>query len=56
MRIACATTFRTTGTAGRPKGVHFSHRQLVLHTLAGLVDMGSPQARADTIGTTSTRR
>lgn len=30
-----ATTFYTTGTTGLPKGVYFSHRQLVLHTLAG---------------------
>ena len=30
----CATTFYTTGTTGLPKGVYFSHRQLVLHTLA----------------------
>lgn len=37
---ACATVFHTTGTTGRPKGVHFSHRQLVLHTLAGLVEYG----------------
>ena len=29
-----ATTFYTTGTTGNPKGVYFSHRQLVLHTLA----------------------
>ena len=28
-----ATTFYTTGTTGMPKGVYFSHRQLVLHTL-----------------------
>src|SRR5690348_10605491 len=28
-----ATTFYTTGTTGLPKGVNFSHRQLVLHTL-----------------------
>ncbi len=28
-----ATTFYTTGTTGLPKGVYFSHRQLVLHTL-----------------------
>jgi fatty-acyl-CoA synthase len=27
-----ATTFYTTGTTGLPKGVYFSHRQLVLHT------------------------
>lgn len=29
-----ATLFYTTGTTGRPKGVYFSHRQLVLHTMA----------------------
>ena len=29
-----ATTFYTTGTVGLPKGVYFSHRQLVLHTLS----------------------
>jgi len=29
-----ATTFYTTGTTGLPKAVYFSHRQLVLHTLA----------------------
>ena len=27
-----ATTFYTTGTTGLPKGVYFSHRQLVMHT------------------------
>ena len=31
---ARATTFYTTGTTGLPKGVYYSHRQLVLHTLA----------------------
>lgn len=31
---AIATTFFTTGTTGNPKGVCFSHRQLVLHALA----------------------
>jgi fatty-acyl-CoA synthase len=36
-----ATTFYTTGTTGLPKGVYFSHRQLVLHTLAGLAVLGS---------------
>lgn len=30
-----ATTFYTSGTTGDPKGVFFSHRQLVLHSLAG---------------------
>lgn len=29
-----ATMFYTTGTTGNPKGVFFSHRQLVLHTMA----------------------
>ncbi|MCL2760443.1 MAG: fatty acid--CoA ligase [Desulfuromonadales bacterium] len=33
-----ATTFYTTGTTGMPKGVYFSHRQLVLHTL-GIMGM-----------------
>ncbi|MEE4262092.1 MAG: AMP-binding protein, partial [Desulfobacteraceae bacterium] len=36
-----ATTFYTTGTTGNPKGVYFTHRQLVLHTLAVAVDCGA---------------
>jgi len=36
-----ATTFYTTGTTGLPKAVYFSHRQLVLHTLAVGVTSGS---------------
>ena len=36
-----ATTFYTTGTTGNPKGVYFSHRQLVLHTLAVAVACGA---------------
>ena len=36
-----ATTFYTTGTTGLPKGVYFSHRQLVLHTLAELAALGT---------------
>ncbi|WP_369348327.1 fatty acid--CoA ligase [Stenotrophomonas sp. JAG2] len=36
-----ATTFYTTGTTGLPKGVYFSHRQLVLHSLAGMAALGS---------------
>jgi fatty-acyl-CoA synthase len=39
---ALATTFYTTGTTGDPKGVCFSHRQLVLHTLALMGALGSP--------------
>ena len=35
-----ATTFYTTGTTGLPKGVYYSHRQLVLHTLAELAFLG----------------
>lgn len=36
-----ATTFYTTGTTGLPKGVYFSHRQLVLHTLGVMATLGS---------------
>ncbi|QIR76626.1 fatty acid--CoA ligase [Sulfurospirillum diekertiae] len=36
-----ATTFYTTGTTGLPKGVYFTHRQLVLHTLGALSTLGS---------------
>jgi len=39
---AVATTFYTTGTTGRPKGVCFSHRQIVLHALAVLGAIASP--------------
>jgi acyl-CoA synthetase (AMP-forming)/AMP-acid ligase II len=41
-----ATTFYTTGTTGDPKGVHFTHRQLMLHTLSVAIATGS----YDTIG------
>lgn len=41
-----ATTFYTTGTTGNPKGVHFTHRQLVLHTLCNAIALGS----YDTVG------
>ncbi|MEJ2490053.1 MAG: fatty acid--CoA ligase [Desulfuromonadales bacterium] len=40
-----ATTFYTTGTTGMPKGVYFSHRQLVLHTLGVLVAVGTPKTQ-----------
>ncbi|SDL40323.1 fatty acid--CoA ligase [Pseudomonas indica] len=36
-----ATTFYTTGTTGNPKGVYFTHRQLVLHTLAMASTIGA---------------
>ena len=39
-----ATTFYTTATTGDPKGVYFSHRQIVLHTLAVLGTLASPAA------------
>ena len=40
-----ATTFYTTGTTGNPKGVYFTHRQLVLHTLtqAGMLNGLGPE-------------
>ena len=36
-----ATTFYTTGTTGDPKGVYYSHRQLVLHTLGATAGLAS---------------
>ena len=36
-----ATLFYTTGTTGDPKGVSYSHRQLVLHTLGLLAGFGA---------------
>ena len=36
-----ATTFYTTGTTGDPKGVWYTHRQLVLHTLGALGTLAS---------------
>lgn len=46
---ARATTFYTTGTTGLPKGVYFSHRQLVLHTLSllGLCGIAPDQGSFD---------
>ena len=41
---AQATVFYTTGTTGAPKGVYFSHRQLVLHTLGVATCVGSASA------------
>lgn len=42
---AIATTFYTTGTTGDPKGVYYSHRQLVLHTLAGIAGLSAIKAQ-----------
>ena len=36
-----ATLFYTTGTTGNPKGVSYSHRQLVLHTLGLIAGFGA---------------
>ena len=48
-----ATTFYTTGTTGNPKGVYFSHRQLVLHTLGVISALSSqdglPLLRSSTV-------
>ncbi|WP_372972632.1 fatty acid--CoA ligase [Marinobacter sp.] len=48
-----ATTFYTTGTTGNPKGVFFSHRQLVLHTMAQLGSLAAsdemPFMRSNTV-------
>lgn len=41
---AVATTFYTSGTTGNPKGVCFTHRQLVLHTLAISAPFGASAA------------
>ncbi len=46
-----ATTFYTSGTTGNPKGVFFSHRQLVLHTLAEAASLGVlPQKQGLVLG------
>ncbi|MCV6609890.1 MAG: fatty acid--CoA ligase [Amphritea sp.] len=48
-----ATTFYTTGTTGNPKGVYFSHRQLVLHTMNMASTLaayeGQPLMRSDDV-------
>jgi fatty-acyl-CoA synthase len=42
-----ATTFYTTGTTGLPKGVYFSHRQIVLHTYGGISGLCAYKAQAN---------
>jgi fatty-acyl-CoA synthase len=42
---AQATLSYTTGTTGDPKGVYFSHRQIVLHTLGLAVGLGAFEAQ-----------
>jgi fatty-acyl-CoA synthase len=44
-----ATIFYTSGTTGMPKGVWFTHRQIVLHTLASLIGLSTsvPQNKLD---------
>ncbi|MNF41493.1 Long-chain-fatty-acid--CoA ligase [compost metagenome] len=48
-----ATLFYTTGTTGNPKGVYFTHRQLVLHTLNAVGALsayqGVPSLRSDDV-------
>jgi fatty-acyl-CoA synthase len=39
-----AATFYTTGTTGDPKGVYYSHRQIVLHTMATAMTLCAPRA------------
>ncbi len=42
---AVATIFFTTGTTGSPKAVTFTHRQIVLHTLAACGMFGATRSR-----------
>ena len=39
-----AATFYTSGTTGDPKGVYYSHRQIVLHTMATAMTLCAPRA------------
>ena len=38
-----AATFYTTGTTGDPKGVYYSHRQVVLHAMATAMTLATPR-------------
>ncbi|THB76235.1 MAG: fatty acid--CoA ligase [Desulfobacteraceae bacterium] len=42
-----ATTFYTTGTTGLPKGVFFSHRQIVLHTYGAMSGLCAYESQAN---------
>ncbi|RJQ73220.1 MAG: fatty acid--CoA ligase [Desulfobacteraceae bacterium] len=42
-----ATTFYTTGTTGLPKGVYFTHRQLVLHTYTIIANYSAFKSQAN---------
>ena len=42
-----ATTFYTTGTTGLPKGVFFSHRQIVLHTYGAMAGLCAYASQAN---------
>lgn len=42
-----ATTFYTTGTTGLPKGVFFSHRQIVLHTYGAMSGLCAYDSQAN---------
>ncbi len=42
-----ATTFYTTGTTGLPKGVFFSHRQIVLHTYGAMAGLCAYDSQAN---------
>ena len=48
-----ATTFHTTGTTGQPKGVYFSHRQILLHVFSTLTELGVATVQGRCIATMS---
>ena len=46
-----ATLFYTTGTTGLPKGVWFTHRQIVLHTLSLIIHLSALPAESNLVTT-----